>query len=93
MTRTKTGSTMAKPRPKVKIPKACSRCRRRLTSREQIAGMALFNDGYIEGLSCANCLTLEEVGHCAWLEATTEAGLNTDGRILVRTKKFPEVTI
>ena len=52
--------------------------------------MALFNDGYIESLSCVECLSLEEVGRMAFLEATAEAALNADGRVLVRTRKFPE---
>jgi hypothetical protein len=50
--------------------------------------MALLNDGYIEGVACVECLSLEEIGHCAWFEATSEAALNVaDGRILTRTRR------
>jgi hypothetical protein len=81
------GATMKKPRRKaVHVPKVCSRCRRRLPYRALMASMACLDDGFIQGTVCADCLTPEECGHMAWLEATSECALNTDGRILVRDK-------
>jgi len=48
--------------------------------------MAVLDDGHIRGTVCPDCMTLEELGAMAWMEATSEAGLNSDGRLLVRDK-------
>ncbi len=88
---TKGTAVTKRPRPAaVRIPHSCSRCHRRLDSRARTASMALLEDGYVEGVACVECLSLEEMARCAILEATTEAALKIrDGRILVRTKQFP----
>jgi hypothetical protein len=80
-----------RPRRKVKIKKTCSRCFRRLTTHELTAAMAILNDGVVGDTICADCMSPDELGRCAWLEAVTEAGLNIrDGKVLVRTRRFPE---
>jgi len=81
------GTTMRQRRPKpVHVPKVCSRCHRRLPYRTLTASMAVLDDGHIRGTVCPDCMTLEELGAMAWMEATSEAGLNSDGRLLVRDK-------
>jgi len=91
---TKGTTTMRQRRPKrVHVPRSCSRCQRRLTATQVRDAWAVLNDGYVQATVCASCLTPEECGHMAWLEATSEVGLNIrDNRILVRQKRFPTST-
>ncbi|HWY01253.1 MAG TPA: hypothetical protein VNY55_15645 [Mycobacterium sp.] len=73
---------------RVHVPRSCSRCRRRLAYRTLTASWALGDgDGHIQGTVCPDCMTLEEMADMAIFEATREIGLNSDGRILSRTRR------
>jgi hypothetical protein len=69
----------------IRIKRSCSRCFRRLTGAQLREGMTVLEDGRAGATVCNQCLSAEEVGHLAWLEATSEAALNLyDNRVVIR---------
>jgi hypothetical protein len=73
----------------VKVPRVCGRCRRRLSNHAVREGWVQLRDGFIESTICLECTTPSELADLLLLEVGSECGLNTDGRILTRTKRFP----
>jgi hypothetical protein len=76
-------------RPKaIHIKPHCGRCGRKLAYRGLVTSMLQLDDGFPGDTICADCLSPEECGHMAWLEATSEAALNVrDNRILTRMRR------
>jgi hypothetical protein len=79
-------------RPKaVHIPRVCGRCHLRLTGAQVRNGWVQLRDGFVDSTVCLSCTTVEELADLTILEATMECGYNVrDGRVLVRTKRFPD---
>ncbi|MGO9382173.1 MAG: hypothetical protein ACLP4W_08755 [Mycobacterium sp.] len=88
MTATTKGHPVKKRPAQIKIPRVCERCQRRLSDLDRMNAMGQFRDGFITGTVCNSCLTIEELADMTILECTREAGLNVDGRILNRSRRF-----
>jgi hypothetical protein len=75
----------------VHVPRECCRCRLRLTTAQLSNGWAVSDgDGHVTAVICSPCMTPEEMATAIIMETTMECALNIrDGRVLVRTKKFP----
>jgi hypothetical protein len=89
MTPTK-GTTVTKRRrvAPVRVPKFCTRCKRRLSSRELRDSMANLRAGKVTSCVGTCCLTLADMAEMTVNAACTEIALNVrDGLLLTRPKR------